>query len=59
MIREGCVMWTLWRAVTGEWCISDAYGTTVTIGGEEEIKALIDELQKILEESKQSDKNKK
>jgi len=49
-------MWTLWRAVTGEWCISDAYGTTVTIGGEEEIKALIDELKKILEESKQSDK---
>ena len=45
-------MWTIWRAVTGEWCISDAYGTTITIGGEEEIKTLINELQKILEESK-------
>ena len=42
-------MWTLWRAVTGEWCISDAYGTTVMIGGKEEIEALIDELRKILE----------
>jgi len=44
-------MWTLWRAVTGEWCISDTYGTTVTIGGKEEIKALIEELQKIHEEA--------
>ena len=49
-------MWTLWRAVTGEWCISDAYGTTVTIGGEEEIKALIEELQKILKELEQGKK---
>ena len=44
-------MWTLWRAVTGEWCVSDPYGTTVKIGGEEEIRALAEELQKILEES--------
>ena len=44
-------MWTLWRAVTGEWCVSDPYGTTVKIGGEEEIGALIEELQKILEET--------
>lgn len=44
-------MWTLWRAVTGEWCVSDPYGTTVKIGGEEEIRALIEELQKILEET--------
>jgi hypothetical protein len=49
-------MWTLWRAVTGEWCISDAYGTTVTIGGEEEIKALIEELQKILKEIQEGKK---
>jgi hypothetical protein len=49
-------MWTLWRAVTGEWCISDAYGTTVTIGGEEEIKALIEELQKILKDIKEGKK---
>lgn len=47
------IMWTLWRAVTGEWCISDAYGTTVTIGGNEEVEALIGELKKILEESKE------
>ena len=53
-MRRKLVVWTLWRAVTGEWCISDAYGTTVTIGGEEEIKALIAELQKILKESKES-----
>jgi len=33
-----------------EWCISDPYGTTVTIGGKEEIEALIEELQRILEE---------
>jgi len=52
-------MWTVWRAVTGEWCISDAYGTTVTIGGEEEIKALIDELRRILEETKQNKRNEK
>jgi len=45
------MMWTLWRAVTGEWCISDAYGTTVTIGGKEEVKALIEELQRILKEA--------
>jgi len=42
-------MWTLWRAVTGEWCISDTYGTTVSIGGKEEVTALIEELKKILE----------
>jgi len=51
-------MWTLWRAVTGEWCISDAYGTTVTIGGAEEIKALIEELQKALKEIEQEEKKK-
>lgn len=45
-------MWNLWKAVTGEWCISDDYGTTVTIGGIEEIEALIEELKKILEEEK-------
>jgi len=49
-------MWTLWRAVTGEWCISDAYGTTVRIGGEEEIEALIEELQKILKGSEKHEK---
>ena len=43
-------MWSLWRAVTGELCISDAYGTTVVIGGKEEIEALVEELKKILEE---------
>ena len=42
-------MWNLWCAVTGEWCISDAYGTTVTIGGKDEVEALIEELQKILD----------
>ena len=46
-------MWNLWRAVTSEWCISDAYGTTVVIGGKEEIEALIEELKKILEEKKE------
>jgi hypothetical protein len=49
-------MWNFWRSVTGEWCISDAYGTTVTIGGEEEVEALIEELQKILEETKKKEK---
>ena len=49
-------MWTLWRAVTGEWCISDAYGTTITIGGEEEVKALIEELQRILKEAEENKK---
>jgi len=49
-------VWTLWRAVTGEWCISDAYGTTITIGGEEEVKALIEELQKILKEAGENKK---
>jgi len=54
MIREGVKnMWSLWCAVTGEWCISDAYGTTVVIGGNEEIKALIEELKKILKEEKE------
>ncbi|MCW4026554.1 MAG: hypothetical protein NWE76_03600 [Candidatus Bathyarchaeota archaeon] len=48
-------MWTTWRAVTGEWCISDPYGITVTIGGREEMEALIEELQKTLEESKTSE----
>jgi hypothetical protein len=43
-------MWSLWHTVTGEWCISDAYGTTVVIGGKEEMKALIEDLKKILEE---------
>jgi hypothetical protein len=36
--------------MTGEWCISDDYGTTVTIGGKDEIEALIEELQKILDD---------
>jgi len=49
-------VWTLWRAVTGEWCISDAYGTTITIGGEEEVKALIEELQRILKEAEENKK---
>jgi len=39
--------------VTGEWCISDTYGTTVTIGGKEEVEALIEELQKVLKEDKE------
>ena len=43
-------MWTLWRAVTGEWCISDPYGTTVKIGGKEEMRALLEELEKVLKE---------
>jgi len=43
-------MWYLWRDFTGKWCISDDYGTTITIGDKEEIKALIEELKKILEE---------
>jgi len=42
--------------VTGEWCISDAYGTTITIGGEEEVKALIEELQRILKEAEENKK---
>ena len=46
-------MWSLWQAVTGEWCISDDYGMTVTIGGEEDIESLIEELEKILKEKKQ------
>ena len=41
--------WSLWRTVMGEWCISDDYGTTVTIGGKDEIEALMEELKKILE----------
>jgi len=48
-------MWTIWRAVTGEWCISNPYRTTVTIGGKEEMEALIEELQKTLEESETSE----
>lgn len=50
----GIYVWSLWRAVTGEWCISDAYGTTVTIGGKEEIEALIEELKGILEGKEES-----
>jgi hypothetical protein len=46
-------MWSLWRSVTGEWCISDAYGTTVTIGENEEVEALIEELQNILDKPKE------
>ena len=53
-ILGGIYVWSLWRAVTGEWCISDAYGTTVTIGGKEEIEALIEELKGILEEKEES-----
>ncbi len=45
-------MWSLWKAATGEWCISDDYGTTVPIGGVEEIEVLIEELKKILEKEK-------
>jgi hypothetical protein len=47
-------MWNLWRAVTGEWRTSDAYGTTVTIGGREEVDALIEELKVILEDKEES-----
>jgi hypothetical protein len=45
-------MWNLWRAVTGERCMSDEYGTTVTIGGREEIEALIEELRYFGKEGK-------
>ena len=45
-------MWNLWKAVTGEWCIPGDYGTTVTVGGIEEIEVSIKELKKILEEEK-------
>ena len=43
---------TVWKGVTGDWCISDPYGTTVSIGGKEEVEVLIDELKKILEKEK-------
>ena len=43
-------MWRLWRTVTGEWCISDDYGTTVSIGGKEDITALYEEIKKVLEQ---------
>ena len=43
-------MWNLWKTVTGEWCISQGYEATVTIGRKEEIVVLIEELKKILAE---------
>jgi len=51
-VTEERNVWNLWQAATGEWCISDEYGTTVPIGGKEEIETLIEELQKILQKSK-------